>query len=105
MSATLLQQLNDAQAALDAALDARDLDALDAASAAVAVVVEEVRVVGGWRDRPGLREDLVQILKNAEAARGRINALTDLNRRRLDKLVSLAGAPRAVAYQRSGKLG
>ena len=105
MSETTLQQLNDAQTALIAALDAHDVDAIDAANAAVAVAVEEVRVVGGWRERPGLRDDLIHILKGAEAARGRINGLADQNRRDLDKLISLAGAPRTTAYDRSGKLG
>ena len=104
MSDSALQQLSDAQAVLIAALDAHDVDAIDAANAAVAVAVEEVRVVGGWRDRPGLCNDLIQILKSAEAARGHINALADTNRRSLDKLISLAGPPRASAYGRSGKL-
>jgi hypothetical protein len=104
VSDSALQQLSDAQAALMAALDAHDIDAINAANAAVAVAVEEVRVVGGWRERPSLREDLIQLLKSAETARGHVNALADQNRRSLDKLISLAGAPRATAYGRSGKL-
>ena len=104
MSDIALQQLNDAQAALIAALNARDIAAVDAANAAVATAVEDVRKVGGWRERPGLRDDLIQILKGAEEARGHVNALADQNRRSLDKLISLAGAPRAAAYGRSGKL-
>jgi hypothetical protein len=104
VSEAALQQLDDAQAALIAALDAQDIDAIDAANAAVASAVEAVRAAGGWRERPGLRQDLIRILKTAEAARGRINALSDQNRRDLDKLISLAGAPRAVAYGRAGRL-
>ena len=104
MSEAALQQLSDAQAALIAALNARDLTGIEAANAAIAGAVENVRKVDGWRDRPGLREDLIQILRNAEAARGQVNALADQNRRSLDKLISLAGPPRAVAYGRSGKL-
>jgi len=105
VSETALQQLNDAQAALIAALDAKDIDAIDAANAAVAVAVEEVRVVGGWRERPGLREDLIQVLKSAEAARGHVNALADQNRRNLDKLISLGGTVSPTsAYGRTGKL-
>jgi hypothetical protein len=100
-----LQQLNDAQTALVAALDAHDVDAIEAANAAVAVAVEDVRMVGGWRERAGLRDDLIHILQGAEAARGRVNALADGTRRDLDKLISLAGAPRTTAYGRSGKLG
>jgi len=105
VSDSALQQLSDAQTALIAALDAKDIDAIDAANAAVAVAVEEVRVVGGWRERPGLRDDLIQVLKSVEAARGHINALADQNRRNLDKLISLGGTvTRATAYGRSGKL-
>lgn len=104
MSEQALQQLRDAQAALIAALDAHDVTAIHAANVAVAAAVGEVRAVGGWRDRPGLRDDLVHMLKGAEAARGRVNGLADLTRRKLDKLVSLAGAPRAAAYDRGGRL-
>lgn len=104
MSDSALQQLSDAQTALIAALGAQDIDAVTAANEAVAVAVENVRVAGGWRERPGLRENLVQVLKSAEAARGHINALADRNRRNLDKLVGLAGPARATSYGRSGKL-
>ena len=104
MSDIALQQLSDAQAALNAALSTRDIDAIDTANAAIATAVENVRKAGGWRERPSLRDELIQILKSAEATRGQINALADRNRRRLDKLISLAGTPRATAYGRSGKL-
>lgn len=103
MSEGALQQLSDAQAALIAALDAHDVDAIETANAAVAVAVEDVRTAG-WQDRPGVRDELIKVLKRAEAARGRVNVLADQNHRNLDKLISLAGAPRAAAYGRSGKL-
>jgi hypothetical protein len=101
----LLQQLGDAQTALIAALDAQDLAAIDAANTAVAIAVEEVRTVGGWHARADLRDNLIDILEGAGVARGHVNALADRNRRDLDKLISLAGPPRAAAYSRSGKLG
>ena len=104
MSEAALQQLSDAQAALIAALDNHDIEAIGAANVALAAAIEQVRSAGSWHDRPGLRDDLVQLLKTAEAARGRLNALSDQNRRDLDKLISLAGAPRAVAYGRGGRL-
>ena len=104
MSDIALQQLSDAQAALIAALSTRDIAAIDAANAAVATAVEDVRKVDGWSNRPGVRDELIQILKSAGAARGHINTLADQNRRSLDKLISLAGTPRATAYGRSGKL-
>jgi hypothetical protein len=104
MSDAALQQLNDAQAALIAALDAHDVDAIEAANGAIETAVLGMRTVGGWHDRPGLRDELVRILRTAEAARGRVNALADSNRRNLDKLINLAGAPRTNAYGRSGRL-
>jgi len=96
--------LSDAQAALITALDAHDVAAIEAANAAIAAAVEDVRIAGGWRERAGLRDDLVRVLRGAETARGRVNALADKSRRELDKLISLAGAPRPMAYGRSGKL-
>jgi signal transduction histidine kinase len=104
VSEAALQQLSDAQAALIAALDNHDIEAIDAANVALTAAIEQVRSAGSWHDRPSLRDDLVQLLKTAEAARGRINALSDQNRRDLDKLISLAGTPRAVAYGRGGRL-
>lgn len=105
MSEAALQQLDEAQAALIAALDAHDVDAIDAANLAVAGAVQAVRAAGGWRDRPSLRDDLVRILRSAEAARGRVNALADRNQRDFDKLISLGGTPRALAYGRRGTIG
>ena len=81
MNESILQQLNDAQTALIAALDAQDLAAIDAANAAVAIAVEEVRVAGGWRARADLRDNLADILKGAGVVRGHVNALADRNRR------------------------
>lgn len=104
MSEGALRQLSEAQAALIAALDAQDVDAIETANAAVAEAVEEVRKAGRWQDRPGGRDALIEVLRRAEAARGRVNMLADQNHRNLDKLISLAGAPRAAAYGRSGKL-
>ena len=104
MSDAALQQLSDAQGALIAALDAQDIEAIDSANAALAQAVQSVRAVGGWHERAGLREEIALILRTADAARGRVNMMADRNRRNLDKLISLVGAPRASSYGRSGRL-
>jgi hypothetical protein len=104
VSEAALRQLHDAQAALIAALDGRDVDAIHAANRDLAKAGDAVAAAGGWRDRPALRQELVRMLRMAEAARGRVNALADLNSRKLDKLTSLAGHPPARAYARSGQL-
>jgi RNase P/RNase MRP subunit p30 len=104
VSNAALQRLTNAQAALRAALENHDIDALESATLSLNEAVLEVRAAGAWRDRPDLRDDLVLALKAADAVRGHINALSDRNRRQLDRLIALAGAPRAQAYGRNGRL-
>lgn len=105
MSNAALARLTEAQAALRAALEAHDIDALESATLGLNAAVLDMRATGAWRDRPDLRDDLIHALKTAEAVRGHINALSDRNRRQLDRLIALAGAPRAQAYGRTGRLG
>ena len=105
MSNAALQRLNNAHAALRAALENHDIDALESATLSLNEAVLEMRATGAWRERPDLRDDLIHALKTAEAVRGHINALSDRNRRQLDRLIALAGAPRAQAYGRNGRLG
>lgn len=104
MSEAALQRLDDAQAALIAALDGHDIDALAAATATLARAAEALAAAGAWHARTDLREGVQHALGRSHAARGRVNALADRNRRRLDTLVGLLGQPRAHAYARSGKL-
>ncbi|WP_294389959.1 hypothetical protein [uncultured Sphingomonas sp.] len=104
MSEAALQQLIHAQAALSEALVANDVDALHDANGQLVAAVNALRGVDAWHDRVGLRDALVHALKTAEAARGLVNQLADKNRRQLDRLVSLAGQPRALAYGRAGLL-
>lgn len=104
MSEAALQQLADAQAAMSAALLAHDVDALEEAGKTLAEAVAALGTIDAWRDRAGLREDLVHALKTADASRGLVNQLADANRRKLDRLVSLAGQPRTLAYGRGGAL-
>jgi hypothetical protein len=98
------RQLEDAQTALSAALVANDIDTLQQAGDALAEAVAALRTVEGWGDRPGLRDDLLAALATAEASRGVVNQLADRNRRQLDRLIGLAGQPRAEAYGRAGML-
>lgn len=105
MSNAALRQLMDAQTALRAALESRDIDALESATLSLNEAVLEARAAGAWREIPDLRDDLVHALRTADAVRGHINALADRNRRQLDRLIALTGTPRAQAYRRNGQLG
>jgi len=104
VSQAALDRLTAAQAAHIAALDAGDIDALEAATFALRQAVEEVRGVGGWRDRDDLRPLLLDARKLTEAARARVNWLTDTNARRLDRFAAKTNLPRAHAYGRTGRL-
>jgi chromosome segregation ATPase len=104
VSEAALKAVDTAQAALIAALDAHDLDQIEHATTELAETVQALKAAGAWRARADLRTDLIRLLKQADAARGRINALSDMNRRRLDRLVALTGQPRTLAYGRSGQL-
>jgi len=105
MNADALQRLNDAEAALAAALNSPAVETLEAATYHLAETLDEVRAQGGWNGRVDLRARIAEALKAADLVRGRINAHADRNRRQLDRLISLAGNPRAQAYRRDGRLG
>ena len=105
MSVAALRQLTEAHAALRAALESHDIDALESATLRLNEAVLDMCATGAWRADPDLRDDLIHALRTADAVRGHINALSDRNRRQLDRLIALAGAPRAQAYGRNGRLG
>jgi hypothetical protein len=104
MSAAALEQLAEAQAAMTAALLAHDLDTLEQAGDALAEAVATLRSVETWRGQDAARGDVSRAFDAAGATRGLVNRLADLNRRKLDRLVTLAGQPRAQAYTRNGTL-
>ncbi|UAK26050.1 hypothetical protein [Sphingomonas nostoxanthinifaciens] len=105
MSESALLRVVNAQAALIAALDAHDLETLDAANVELAEALGELQAHGAWRERPELRDTLIHALKSADAARGRINFLADSNQRRLERLVSLTRGQTPQAYRRNGRFG
>lgn len=105
MSVRALERLTHAQATLIVALDSDHIDGIEAATAELAQALGEVRAAGAWREHPDLRSDIIEALRMADAARGRINYLADRTRRRLDLMFSLASGSRAQSYRRDGTLG
>jgi hypothetical protein len=96
MTEGALSQIASSQEALIGALDANDLAALEAAVASLESAVGELR-------RPGqhlLGEALSQALARNQAARVRVNFLTDSNRRRLHAMAALRGGPSGLTYSR-----
>lgn len=102
MIPTSLQRLKACHVALIAALDAQDIDAIESAIVEFRDVVEEVRAAGGWRDNAGIAEHVAQIAALSEAARIRVNFLTDINQQRIETLAAVRGRAIGSAYRRDG---
>ena len=97
MTASALQQVVSSQEALIGALDANDAAAIEAAAASLDTAVTEL---GHSPCPPSLREALHEALALNQAARIRVNFLTDNVRRRLNAMATLRGAPSGLTYSR-----
>lgn len=88
------QTVLNCQAALIAALDSRDADAIRMASAELGVAMEELSIGRGTIDRSMLELGL----KQTEAARIRVKYLTAWNRQKIDRLAELRGQSNGNIY-------
>lgn len=100
MTQELLGRLEAAHQALIAALDANDVEAIERGIEALRTSILAVRAQGGWRELAGVRERALRIAQLAEAARVRVNFLTDLTSQRLQMLAAARGEASAAAYRR-----
>lgn len=97
-----IERLIDCQGALISALDAGDVSAVEDATQRVVHALEAVRSeTSATEDRP--RFDYA--LRQAEAARGRVNFLTDRVSQRLERLTHQRGDRVTQTYTNAGKLG
>jgi ABC-type branched-subunit amino acid transport system ATPase component len=103
VTAAALEGLIAREEALVSALDAGDIGAIERETHGMAAMLATVAATRSWRESPELGERVVQAIGLAEAAGGRINYLADDNRRRIERLTTLAGRPRSEAYGRSGR--
>lgn len=97
-----LERFERAERDLIAALDSRDVEALEASVATFGKAVDEVRTLGSWRDHPEIVDQVVQCHALADAAGIRVNFLTDANRQRIEALATARGAVTGGAYRRDG---
>lgn len=79
---------------LIAALDARDADAVVAATHALAAVLDALPMDDVMADP----EQLAHGMKQAEAARIRVKYLTAWNRQKIDRLAELRGQKSSIIY-------
>jgi len=92
-------QLEQAAAALGAALDADDIAEILAATAALKAGVAGARETVAAPPSPDARPLIERILHLLESAQGRVNFLTDLTQRRLAALNAARGMA-AATYSR-----
>ncbi len=99
MSLRILDRLASSHEALIVALDANDLVAIEAATAALADAVEAARDLAPPADPAGFRDRLASLAALAQAAQGRVNFLTDMIGRRIDTVSAMAGRAPALTYR------
>ena len=104
MSLATLDRLELCQETLISALDANDVEAVESAVANLHDAVNEVKAAGGWRDIDTVRTRARRVLALIEAARIRVNFLTDQNRQRIEGLTALRGHVGGGAYRRDGAI-
>ena len=103
MSEALLDRLQADHAALIAALDADDIERIEGATEALTASVEQLRAQAAWQTTPEIEAQARQIWSMSEAARVRVNLLTDLNQQRIEVLASLKGRTGSGNYGRDGR--
>jgi hypothetical protein len=103
MSVAALEHLEACQQGLIAALDGHDVEALEASIVRLSEAVSVAKAAGAWRDRPEVVQHARRITALSEAARVRVNFLTDLTQRRLEQLATARGQAPAAVYSRNGR--
>ena len=99
----LLNQLEACHVALIAALDSDDVKAIELATNALGNALDAVSATGAWRDLPEILDLIQRICDLSEAARIRVNFLTDLNLRRIEALAAARGQTAPAPYGRDGR--
>jgi hypothetical protein len=91
MSVTALDRLEEAHRDLIGALDAQDVESIERRVEELRTAISAVRAMGGWRETPELKDRTRRISQLGEAARVRVNFLTDMTRQRLQMLAAARG--------------
>lgn len=103
MSLQALGRLQAAHEDLIGALDSNDVEAIEQKLEQLRHAIAEVRAAGGWRDFPELKERAKLIAQLGEAARVRVNFLTDMTAQRLHMLATARGQAFGGAYSRPAR--
>ena len=102
MMSASLQRLEACHHLLIDALDSQDIDALESSIDEFREAIDDVRAQGAWREDSSILDSVARIYALTEAARIRVNFLTDLNQQRLDALSAARGHGSSAVYGRTG---
>jgi hypothetical protein len=103
MSSIALDRLEEAHKDLIGALDANDVESIERRVEELRTAISGVRAMGGWRETPELKDRARRIAQLGEAARIRVNFLTDMTRQRLQMLAAARGDTTGALYSPSGR--
>lgn len=98
MTPSAMELLIEAQGDLIAALDSGNVAAIESSTRAMAAAVEKVRAQDAWRDTADMPR-LDYAMKQSQAARMRVNYLSDWTRQKIDRLFEIRGGARASKPQ------
>lgn len=104
MNVRSIESLIAAQSALIAALDARDVGAIESATVHLADAVVGLRKTGAWHATVAERAAVDHGLKQAAAARARVNYLANEARERSERLHGARSDGAPSVYAADGQL-
>lgn len=99
MTVQALDRLGNGFSDLLDVLDSDDIARVEAVLAEVREALEEVRAQGAWRDTHEVTGRIREIMPLVEAARVRVNFLTDVTRQRVDLLAFHNGRLDLTTYK------
>jgi hypothetical protein len=85
------------------AIDARDVDGIEAATMALRDANTAMKALSVVHSSDIERRKVEHALKQSDALKYRVNMLTDWTRQRIDRLSELRGQPSAQTYTSHGK--
>ena len=103
MSLESLRRLQEAHENLISALDEQDVDTIETRLEQLRSAIASVKSAGGWRDCERARERAQRIRSLGEAARVRVNFLTDRTAQRLQMLAAARGEAFGAPYRRRAR--
>ena len=100
MSLESLRRLEEAHANLISALDADEVESIERRIDQLRAAIAAVKSAGGWHECADAKEQAQRIRSLGEAARIRVNFLTDRTAQRLQMLAAARGDALGGTYRR-----